>query len=507
MTGTSKINQLISGSRLAFLNQQNETALNLAKQAIALEPKHPDAHKCAADACMSLARYDEAIKSYEVAVKCDPLSGDRHYELGYALTTAGKQSAAISTFAKAEELGCSTENLTRVYFLMGAICFDIGRYEDALANLAKAEAVGSPNPEILQRKAVIHGILNEIPKGIQAANQIKMLSPADYRGYQIAYKLLVQAGRIEDAAKELEKAGRYVSPVMAYYEDRADFELQRFKRDEVKEHLDVALALIEEGFKAAKPTLAEVINGYRLAATIYIQLENPDRAIDCLNAAQNPIWSYNNGFAVVASSEGLATLTEYDVEDMIAADRERIAEELGEHGLEELVESTEMNEDGSRDYLTEYLPNEEGASQEDAESYRLDEAAQIPLTTDDIDEMHGIYMDAYLMKKDFKKVIDHARQLQESNNPSSNYLGRLNEALALLAFGSPDAERKCEEAKRFFRNAMIKDATDLLAITFRIQLCLETGGYDEAEEICGLLAKEVREPLLKQIEELKSGGD
>ena len=53
---------LIADSRMAFLNQENETALNLAKQAIALEPGNAEAYKCAGNACMSLARYDEAIK-------------------------------------------------------------------------------------------------------------------------------------------------------------------------------------------------------------------------------------------------------------------------------------------------------------------------------------------------------------------------------------------------------------------------------------------------------------
>ena len=40
---TEKIDQLLADSRLAFLNQQNGKALNLALEAIRLEPRNADA--------------------------------------------------------------------------------------------------------------------------------------------------------------------------------------------------------------------------------------------------------------------------------------------------------------------------------------------------------------------------------------------------------------------------------------------------------------------------------
>lgn len=58
------VKEIIADSHLAFLNQENETVLNLAKQAIKLEPNNPNAYKCAGNAYMSLERYDEAVKNY-----------------------------------------------------------------------------------------------------------------------------------------------------------------------------------------------------------------------------------------------------------------------------------------------------------------------------------------------------------------------------------------------------------------------------------------------------------
>src|SRR5438876_113155 len=129
------VKDIIADSHLAFLNQENETALRLARQAISLAPDNPDAYRCAGNACMSLDRYDEAIEYYRTAVKYDPDNGNRYYDLGFALASAERFSDALKNLAKAEELGCTPENLVQLYNLLGILCFDIGRYDDALVNL------------------------------------------------------------------------------------------------------------------------------------------------------------------------------------------------------------------------------------------------------------------------------------------------------------------------------------------------------------------------------------
>ena len=90
-----------------------------------------------------------------------------------------------------------------------------------------------------------------------------------------------------------------------------------------------------------KVSSTEVIESYINAAEIYLQMENANKTIDCLNAAQNPIASYNLGFDIVDKEFEPVRLTEYDVEEMMEADKERIAEEYGEYGIEELAENLE----------------------------------------------------------------------------------------------------------------------------------------------------------------------
>ena len=495
--------QLLTDSRLAFLNGQNDTALSLAKEAIKLEPNNPDAYKAIANAYMSLERYEEAIKNYSTAVKNDPNNGNRYYDLGFALATTEKLADAMKNLAKAEELGCIPETLAQLYSLLGIVCFEIGRYDDALINLSKAEQVIGIDIDILQRKSIIYGIKDDIRNGLLTANQMKLIAPSEYLGYKLAFNLLVQANRLEAAEKELGKAQKYVSPSMDFYFDKMTLELEKYKVDDDKEHFNAALSIIEKALKTVNPTATEVVESYINAAELYLQLENPDRTIDCLNAAQNPAGAYNNGFEIIVNVAKPSTLTEYDIEDMIEADKEKIAEELGDYGLDELVESTPPDEDGNREYFTEIedeVPNSE-------EAYKLDESESFEFSSDNIDQINRLHVGAYTLKKDFDKVIEYAKVLQASENLHNSYIGKYTEANAMKELGSSDAMVKYEEVIKFFRNAMIKDPTDILAVTFRVQCYIDIENYAEAEEMCNLLSEEIRKPLLEQIAEAKSGGD
>ena len=162
---SERADQILADSRLAFLNQQNGKALDLAQEAIRLEPENADAYKCAANAYMSMERYEDAVRSYQAAVKHDPNSGDRYYDLGFAYATDNKTADAMSAFARAEELGCMPENLVQLYHVLGIICFDMGRYNDALINLSKAQHLTGVDMDVLQRQAVIYGVKNDVPTG------------------------------------------------------------------------------------------------------------------------------------------------------------------------------------------------------------------------------------------------------------------------------------------------------------------------------------------------------
>ena len=124
------------------------------------------------------------------------------------------------------------------------------------------------------------------------------------------------------------------------------------------------------------------------------------------------------------------------------------------------------------------------------------------MTSEYVDQINRLYIGAYTLNRDFNKVIDYARKLQASENTQNSYIGIYSETNAYKELGSPEAEQKYEETVRFFRNAMIKDPSDMAAVTFRIQCYMDMGQYDEAEQLCNLLSGELR-----KIKEVKSGGE
>ncbi len=498
-----KVVQLLADSHFAFLNQENKTALDLAQKAIILAPKNPDCYKCAANAYMSLEQYDKAIENYNKAVKCDSDNGNRYYDLGFALATGERISEAIKNLAKAEELGCSPENTVQLYNLLGIICFDIGRYKDALVNLDKAQQIIGADLDIMKRKVIIYGIKNDIRNGLLTTNQMKLIAPSEYVGYQLAFQLLCQAKRYESAQRELEMAKKYAEITMDYYFDCMTFEIQKYQIDKDKRRFKKALSFIEEGLNTLKPTPAEAIDSYINAAEIYLQLENSDKTIACLGAAQNPIQSYNLGFEVIDNNYEPVTLTDYDLDKMMEDDRERIEEELGDYGLEELVENTDPDENGEREYLTDI---DEDLNDEET-SDKLDESEEFELTSENIDQINRLYIGAYTLKKDFHKVMDYAKKLQESQSVHNVYIGIYSETNAYKELGLPEAKAKYEETIKFFRNAMIKDPSDITAVTMRIQCYMDIGEYDEAEQLCNLMSNDFRKPMLEKIQQAKSGGE
>ena len=180
---------------------------------------------------------------------------------------------------------------------------------------------------------------------------------------------------------------------------------------------------------------------------------------------------------------------------MIEADRERIEEEYGEYGLEELAGEIEPDEEGNREYFTEI--DEE--FQEDVPAFKLEEPEVHELSAENVDQINRLFIGAYTLMKKFEQVAEYARVLQTSESLQNSYIGIYTEANALKELNSPDWKSKYAGAVKFFRNAMIKDPTDITAVTFRIQCCVDMGNYAEAEELCSLLTKEVREPLLEKI--------
>ena len=381
--------EVISNSRVAFINGQMAEAFKLAKEAIKLDENCADAYQCAANVCMSLSRYEDAIEYYQKAVNCDPNNGNRYFSLGYAQASVNKIAEAMQNFAKADELGLNEDAAGQMYHILGIVNQEFGKLDDALINLKKSELIIPADMDILKRKAVIYGLLDEITNGLQTANQMKLLAPSDYSGYQAAYILLKQAGRIDDAFEELRYARMNLpSFPFALCGDMVNYELVKHEQDGDTIHFEKALAYIKHFLKKEKPSIADVVECYLTAADLYLQLEDAEKVIECLTAAEKPVFSYNNG----------VLFGEYTPQQL---DPNSILNEMNAnlYRYEQLsVEQLEaMRKSGT--YIT---PTEE--SKADNEEYKLTDET-FDISVEDRDRINRMYIGAYTLLEDNRKIM------------------------------------------------------------------------------------------------------
>ncbi len=483
-----ELKTLIADSKTAFINGQFDKSLELAQRAILADKTSADAYGCAANASMSLEKYDQAVSFYKEAVKNDQKNGDRYFQLGYALASSNKSADALKALTMAEELKCSKENTADLYHLIGLICFEGGRFDDALINLKRAEYIMGPDLDIMNRIAIIYGMKNDVKKGLFTTNQMKLIAPSQYSGYKLGFNFLIQAKQYDKAKEELKKAEKYANLTMDYYTDQMSLEIEFYRTTSDKKHFTNALEWLSRGLSEIKPAINEVVDTYINAAEIYLQLEQPDRTIDCLNAVLNPVESFNMGFKIIPENFEEKPLTEYDVENMI----------------EELAAAIDPDESGNRDYLTDI---EEEDNKAEEEPYRLDPEEKYKFTQDNKDQINRLFIGAYTLKKDFEQVIRYSKMLQGSESSYSVYMGRYTEVNALRELGRPEAETEYDKLINFLKHSMMVDPSDTAALSYRIQCLIDIEKYDEAEQLCSLLNNVLKEENLKKIRKARSGGE
>lgn len=281
------VEAIIADSRLAFIQGRYDEALRFAKNALKEDPDSADAHQCAGNAYMSKSDLTSAIDHYKKAVESDPQNGDRYFNLGYAYASDDQAVKALEMFAKADEIGSSPNVVGQLYKIMGMLCFDMQKYDDAVLNFVKSEKIIGIDMEILQRKALCYTLSGDTKAGIEVANQMKILAPTDYMGYRIAFNTLLHEERYEEAEKELDRAERFSKPVGELFADWTAYRMALYEQDGDKTHLTDALDKIFDGLCVMKVDADMVVESYLNAAEIHVQLENADMAIECLNAAEN----------------------------------------------------------------------------------------------------------------------------------------------------------------------------------------------------------------------------
>ena len=265
--------------------------------------------------------------------------------------------------------------------------------------------------DVLQRKALSYSMSGDTVAGIEVANQMKLLAPTDYLGYRIAFNILLQEERLEEAEKELDRAERFAKPSKDLFADWVAYETARYQLDHDRTHLSTAIDKIYDKLCILEPSVDDVIESYIMAADLYVQLEDADMALKCLNAAENPVWAFNNGFSVKEVPElqmkGEGRPSERQINHEIQVVRRKYGDRrLAVIGRELTSKARKSSTDADK-YMTPIAEQ----TAEDASVPKLDPNLHAKYSVELIDRINRLYVAAYTIKQDMTNIKAYASKL------------------------------------------------------------------------------------------------
>ena len=90
--------------RVLLQRHRNVKALEESKTLLQHDPQNRDYRAVYATACLALADYDEAIRTYRALAVETPQAADLHLSIGHALKTLGRQQEAVDSYRRAAEV-------------------------------------------------------------------------------------------------------------------------------------------------------------------------------------------------------------------------------------------------------------------------------------------------------------------------------------------------------------------------------------------------------------------
>jgi tetratricopeptide (TPR) repeat protein len=156
-------------------------------RALELDPNSARAHQQRADLLMALERYDEAVVAIDRARTLDPFSSYIESRFARVLYRARRYHEALPHVERSIELDPNPGN-AMPYWIKGELFNEIGRYEEAIANLERARNEGG---RALDVDATIAGVYARMGNLTQARRIMAWLrrtnDPARLANAPVAY--------------------------------------------------------------------------------------------------------------------------------------------------------------------------------------------------------------------------------------------------------------------------------------------------------------------------------
>lgn len=489
-------NENMANAHMAFTNGQFAEALRYVEKArseASNDNERVSVLVLEGKTMMSIDKASEASDSFLKASRIMPQDGNIHFLLGYARATSGDFTGALSSFTRALGNDCESNLRGQIYKLIAMIDMERGDYKNGLKSLEQAEKFLGLDYEILQRKAECYDQEEDYVNALFTTNQLKLLSPDIYLSYSQAFHMFMKLGMYDEAKRELARAEEYAEIDMFYYFDMITYILfnnpENDTMDTAKDKWKAALEILQEGLENGRPTSEQVVEIYLQAVKILISLKEPQRALACLQAIENPIESYNEGFKVY-EKQSIEGICEPNCNKKKVMSMEELSKWAKERNLSEVKEGA-------------LSPVAVAPVKEPQKLHKLE--GEYVFRQEERDVINSLYLNIYEMICDYDGMHKKARELQSSDIVVSTYCGMFYELRVSKLRNEDKWQVKYRDRINFWTKQIILDPNDSVAAMYRVRAYIDLGEFENARLLCECLPSDEKERLKKEIEEGEHG--
>ena len=225
---------------LALQRGQTERGIELLRQALALEPRQPLAHRDLGNALQQLRRFDEALVSYDKALALKSDLADAHNNRGVALASLRRLDEALVSYGHAIAL---KPDYAQAYNNRGTILSDQKRAAEALADFTKAVALDPGYAKAFDNRAGVLAELGRYDEALQDHDRAIASHPESADSHDKRGGVLISLGRAREALESYDRALAHNPDLSSAHDGRGTALALLGRPQDALESHDRALAL------------------------------------------------------------------------------------------------------------------------------------------------------------------------------------------------------------------------------------------------------------------------
>jgi tetratricopeptide (TPR) repeat protein len=255
-------------------NGDYEEAIASYDQALKFKPDYHEAWNNRGVALADLGRIEEAIASYNQALKFKPDFHEAWYGRGIALGKLGKMNEAIASYDKALKI---KPDFHEIWFNRGIALGKLGKMKEAITSYEKALKIKPDDHEAWFNRGIALGNLGRLEEAIASYDKALKIKPDCHKAWNNRGSALDNLGRLEEA--------------IAYYDNAL-----KIKPDKPEVWNNLGIALRQLG--RLEEAITSYGNALKIKSDLHEAWNNRGNALADLGRYEEAITSYDQALKI-----------------------------------------------------------------------------------------------------------------------------------------------------------------------------------------------------------------